>query len=84
MKLVSFYSISIHATHVLNYSYCHLLHLVWFVLYFYFCFIFCVFLENKYGRDTLIIAADFSAGGVQFYEGIAEQLRDLDIAVLGK
>ena len=41
-------------------------------------------IENKYGRDILIIAADFSTDGVQFYEGIAEQLRDLDVAVLGK
>ena len=41
-------------------------------------------IENEYGRDTLIIPTDFATGGVQFYEGIAEQLRDLDIAVLGK
>ncbi len=40
-------------------------------------------LENEYGRDTLVIPVDFSTGGVNFYEGIAEQLKDLDIGVLG-
>ena len=39
-------------------------------------------IKEKHGRKTLVIPVDFSAGQA-IYPAIAEQLRNLDIGVLG-
>ena len=39
--------------------------------------------EEKYSRDTLVIPVDFS-GGLEIYDTIAEQIKDLQIGVLGR
>ncbi len=38
--------------------------------------------EEKFNRDTRVIAVDFS-GGYEIYEQLAKQLSALDIGVLG-
>ena len=38
--------------------------------------------EEKYGREVRVIAVDFSAGQ-DIYPQIAEELKDLDIGILG-
>ena len=38
---------------------------------------------SQYGREVLVIPVDFTEGQ-QVYDGIAKQLADLDIGVLGK
>ena len=38
--------------------------------------------EKKYGRHSLVIPVDFS-GGLEIYDAISEQLKDLSIGVLG-
>ena len=43
----------------------------------------CLFAEQKYGREVLVIPVDFS-DGMEIYPNLAEQLKDLDIGVLSK
>ena len=43
---------------------------------------FAISSEEKYGRDSLVIPVDF-LDGLEIYNVIAEQLKDLSIAVLG-
>ena len=38
---------------------------------------------KEHGQEVRIIPVDFSTGGTEFYDGISEQLKDLDIGVLG-
>lgn len=45
--------------------------------------ILCLFIEQKYGRETLIIPVDFSHG-MEIYPSLAKQLKDLDIGILGE
>jgi len=42
-----------------------------------------LYTEEKYGRDTLVISVDFS-GGMEIYNMIKDQLKTLDIGILGK
>ena len=42
-----------------------------------------VLAEEKYSREAVVIPVDFS-DGLEIYPNIAEQLKDLDIGVLGK
>ncbi len=40
-------------------------------------------LQGRSMDEMLVISVDFSMGGSEIYEGIAEQLQGLDIGVLG-
>ena len=40
-------------------------------------------LEEKFGRDSLVIAVDFSEG-LEIYDAISDKLSKLDIGILGK
>ena len=39
--------------------------------------------EQKYHREVVVIPVDFSHG-MEIYPALAEQLKDLDIGILGK
>ena len=41
------------------------------------------FTEQKYHREVLVIPVDFSRG-MEIYPDLAEQLKDLDIGILGE
>ena len=45
--------------------------------------IYILFLEEKHGRETLVIVVDFS-GGMEIYSMIKDQLDTLDIGILGE
>ena len=52
-------------------------------MYSYFVFMFYVLAGAKYSeREVCVIPVDFSKGG-EIYPDIAEELKDLDIGVLG-
>ena len=48
----------------------------------YLCFP-CVFVEEKYHREVVVIPVDFS-DGLEIYPNIAKQLQDLEVGILSK